>query len=103
MYRRYQSNHHYENCYPLNFNNFSKVTFTNNRAFNGGAVYVGYNINIKSTESSTLTFRNNQAHIGGAIYSISLLKEIPLPHLTIMLPFKMVVCCFLMDNATFHL
>ena len=59
----------YENCYPLNFNHFSKVTFTNNRAFNGGAVYVGYNINIKSTESSTLTFRNNQAHIGGVIYS----------------------------------
>ena len=59
----------YENCYPLDFNHFSKVTFTNNRAFNGGAIYVGYNINIKSTESSTLTFRNNQAHIGGAIYS----------------------------------
>ena len=59
----------YVNCYPLNFSHFSKVTFTNNRAFNGGAVYVGYNINIKSTQSSTLTFRNNQAHSGGAMYS----------------------------------
>ena len=59
----------YENCYPLDFSNFSKVTFTNNKAFNGGAIYVGYNINIKSQEKSTLEFRNNQAHIGGAIYS----------------------------------
>ena len=58
-----------ENCYPLKFDDFSKVIFTNNEGFNGGAIYVGYNINIKSQEKSTLEFRNNLAHIGGAIYS----------------------------------
>ena len=58
-----------EGCYPIEFDNLSTVTFINNTAFNGGAIYVGYNINIKSQDNSSLLFRDNLANIGGAIYS----------------------------------
>ena len=56
-------------CYPIKFDGHSKVMFTNNEAAIGGAVYVGFNINIKSLQNSTLTFNNNTAHTGGAIFS----------------------------------
>ena len=56
-------------CYPIKFDNMSEVTFTNNEAFNGGAVYIGYNINIISKGDTAIAFNSNKAHIGGAIYS----------------------------------
>ena len=65
----YPSYTYIKDCYALDFDSFSRVTFTNNEAVNGGAMYVGYNINIRSRENSTITFQNNNAHIGGAIYS----------------------------------
>ena len=58
-----------ENCFPLKFGSFSTVTFNNNEGVNGGAVYLGYNINMKSQQNSAITFNSNKAHVGGAIYS----------------------------------
>ena len=60
-----------KSCNLLNLKKNSEVTFTNNTAINGGAVYVGYNSNMLSEENSKLSFNANQAHIGGAIYSYS--------------------------------
>ena len=46
----YPSYTYLKGCYALEFDSLSTVTFTNNTAVNGGAVYVGYNINIRSQE-----------------------------------------------------
>ena len=58
-----------EKCYLIIVDNSSTVIFINNKAFNGGAVYIGYNVILISQENSVLTFYDNEAHIGGAIYS----------------------------------
>ena len=59
----------YDNCYPIQFGDHSRVTFTDNKSAKGGAIYVGFTINIKSLQNSTLIFNNNTARIGGAIFS----------------------------------
>ena len=59
----------YDNCYPIQFDDHSRVTFTDNKSSKGGAVYLGFTISIKSLQNSTLIFKNNTAHIGGAVFS----------------------------------
>ena len=59
----------FDNCYPIRFDDDSKVTFTRNEAAIGGAIYVGFNINTKSLKNSTITFMDNKARMGGAIFS----------------------------------
>ena len=59
----------FDNCYPIKFDDDSKVTFTNNEGAIGGAIYVGFTINIESLKNSTITFTNNKARMGGAIFS----------------------------------